>query len=91
MSWDDQRRTVEEAAADALTRSAGATDPASLGGATRWTGTRCTVSGKPGRFVGVTATGGPLVRFDGEDDPTGVGWGELVPMPRLVEAPSVQT
>lgn len=91
MSWDDQRRTVEEAVADALTRSAGATDPASLGGATRWTGTRCTVSGKPGRFVGVTATAGPLVRFDGEDDPTGVGWGEIVPTPRLVEASSAQT
>lgn len=91
MSWDDQRRTVEVAVADALTRSAGATDPASLGGATRWTGTRCTVSGKPGRFVGVTATAGPLVRFDGEDDPTGVGWGEIVPTPRLVEASSAQT
>jgi hypothetical protein len=92
VSWhtDTPHRTAVEAVADALTRSAGSTDPAALGGPTRFgTYSRVTVNGTPARFAGVTADGRPLVRYDSARSSSGpvvVAWPEIAPAPRLLEA-----
>lgn len=88
LSWREQHRTPELAVADALSASAGSTDPASLGGPNRFGGyTRIAVNGRPARFVGVDANCSPLVRYDGASvEPVAVTWPELVLAPRLVEA-----
>lgn len=86
VGWGDHRRTAEEAVADALTRSAGSTDPASLGGQTRFgTYSRVTVNGKAGEFVGVTAEGRPRVRYGVGAQAVEVSWPEVSPVSRLIE------
>ena len=86
VSWGELRRSPEEAVADALTRSAGSTDPASIGGTTRFSTHRAVmVNGRRATFVGVGPNAEPLVRFDGDMTATASSWPELVPAPRLVE------
>jgi hypothetical protein len=87
VSWGEQYRTPGEAVGAALTRSAGSSDPASLGGATRFgTSARVTVNGTPARFYGVTPDGLPAVTYDGSrGDPVTVTWPEIAPAPRLLD------
>lgn len=84
MSWQQARRTPEEAVADALTASAARTDPASLGGASRW-GTWATVvvNGKTATFRGVNESGQPLIAYDGKE-PVVASWPSLAPAGRLL-------
>lgn len=87
VSWGEQYRTPGEAVGAALTRSAGSSDPASLGGATRFgTSARVTVNGMPARFYGVTPDGLPAVTYDGaRGEPVTVTWPEIAPAPRLLD------
>lgn len=86
MSWGTAYRTADEAVADALTRSAGSTDPAALGGPTRYSSYgRVSVAGAPARFEAVTPNGRPIVRFDGKGDPIEVAWPDITPAPALLD------
>lgn len=86
MDWGTSHRTVEEAVAAALTKSAGSTDPESLGGSTRWsTYSPVTVSGRPARFSGVHEAGHPLVTYDGANEPEAASWPALTPAARLLD------
>lgn len=88
VSWREQRRDPDEAIADAMTMSAGSTDPLSVGGPTRFSRyTGVLVDGRRAEFVGVDASGLPLVRWVTSSDDLGyaqasvtVGW------PRMVRA-----
>jgi hypothetical protein len=91
INWREPQRSPEEAVGDALTRSAAATDPESLGGSTRYGSyTTVTVGGRRARFVGVDPFGRPLVRYDNTSDPVAATWPEIAPAPRIVEARAQQ-